>query len=256
MSDTQEKGDRHDVGIEKLLADVKQFSEVSDERFYFVNARTRNFIPRTRIVEHSFGRRETYFIKAPNRRSFRKRRTQRPKGARSHIRNYRPEIPVHNTTHAVDLSSDLELILLDDNRKDLTIFLKDGQLYVHKTDGQFKGTYKIGAIENFDVVGFNNTGYGLKNLNRTGEKVEFRINNPVKPQPIFDLMQKESGFTDEQMYTTFNMGMGFFVVCEKESADDILQIAKVSEIVGEVRKSSKTMTVLEKNSKKIVFEGY
>ena len=108
----------------------------------------------------------------------------------------------------------------------------------------------------FDVAGFNNTGYGLKNLNRTPEKVEFRINNPIKPQPIFDLMQKKSKFSDEEMYTTFNMGMGFFVVCEKENVDDILQIAKDAQIVGDVLKSNKTITVLGKNSKKILFEGY
>ena len=110
--------------------------------------------------------------------------------------------------------------------------------------------------KNFDVTGFNNTGYGLKNLNRTSEKVEFRINNSLKPQPIFELMQKESQFTDEQMYKTFNMGMGFFVVCKKEDADDILQIAKDADVVGEVLKSSKTITVLEKNNKKVLFEGY
>ena len=108
----------------------------------------------------------------------------------------------------------------------------------------------------FDVVGFNNTGYGLKNLNRAKEKVEFRITNPLKPQPIFELMQKESGFTDQQMYGTFNMGMGFFVAAVKEDADDILQIAKDADVVGEVRKSGKTVTVLEKNNRKIVFDGY
>lgn len=110
--------------------------------------------------------------------------------------------------------------------------------------------------KNFDVSGFNNTGYGLKNLNRAKEKVEFRINNALKPQPIFELMQKESGFTDERMYSTFNMGMGFFVICDKENAGNILDIAKDADIVGEVRKSNKTITVLEKNNKKIVFEGY
>ena len=192
MSDTQEKGDRHDVGIEKLLADVKQFSEVSDERFYFVNARTRNFIPRTRIVEHSFGRRETYFIKAPNRRSFRKRRTQRPKGARSHIRNYRPEIPVHNTTHAVDLYSDLELILFDANRKDLTILLRNGQLYVSKTDGQFKGTYRIGVIQNFsyDIHGQQGT-YVIK-VNETIVHVD-----PATLRPLNSAIQLMLYYTQD-----------------------------------------------------------
>lgn len=110
--------------------------------------------------------------------------------------------------------------------------------------------------KNFDVSGFNNTGYGLKNLNRSGEKVEFRINRPLKPQAIFELMQKESKFTTEQMYRTFNMGMGFFVACDRENTDDILQIAKDGDIVGEVRKSNKTLTVLEKDNKTIVFEGY
>ena len=110
--------------------------------------------------------------------------------------------------------------------------------------------------KNFDIVGVNNTGYGLKNFNRIKEKVEVRINNTLKPQPIFDLMQKESGFTDEQMYKTFNMGMGFFVICNKENADDILDIAKDADVVGEVKKSNKTITILEKNNKKIIFEGY
>ena len=58
------------------------------------------------------------------------------------------------------------------------------------------------------------------------------------------------------MYKTFNMGMGFFITCSKENADDVLQIAKDADVVGEVRKSNKTVTVLEKNSKKILFEGY
>ncbi len=110
--------------------------------------------------------------------------------------------------------------------------------------------------KNFGVSGFNNTGYGLKNLNRAKEKAEFRISNPLEPQPIFGLMQKESGFSDEQMYSTFNMGMGFFVICGKEDADDILGIAKDAAVVGEVRKSSKTVTILEKNNKRIGFEGY
>jgi len=110
--------------------------------------------------------------------------------------------------------------------------------------------------KNFDVVGINNTGYGLKNFNRIKANVEFRINNPLKPQPIFELMQKESGFSDEQMYGTFNIGMGFFVICGKEDADDILDIAKDADVVGEVRKSRKTITVLEKKNKKIVYDGY
>ncbi|MBI2108132.1 hypothetical protein HYU10_03725 [Candidatus Woesearchaeota archaeon] len=107
---------------------------------------------------------------------------------------------------------------------------------------------------NFDVIGANNTGYGLKNLNRISG-FEFRITSPLEPQQIFKLMQQESGFTDEQMYSTFNMGMGFFIIARKEEADDILQAAKDGAVVGEVR-AGKSRTILEKGGKRTVFEGY
>lgn len=139
---------------------------------------------------------------------------------------------------------------LDDKFDGSTI----GKILLEPTKMYIQTMAKIS--KDFDVMGFNNTGYGLKNLNRAKEKAEFRIDSPLKPQPIFELMQKESGFNDEQMYGTFNMGMGFFVICGRENADDILDIAKDADVVGEVRKSNKTLTVLEKNGKKIVFWGY
>ncbi len=112
------------------------------------------------------------------------------------------------------------------------------------------------VAKDFSFVGINNTGYGLKNLNRIEQNVEFRIDNAISPHPIFKLMQQESGFSDEKMYTTFNMGMGFFIIAKKQDAEDVLQGAGDGEVVGEVRQSNKTKTVLEKEGKKIVFEGY
>ena len=110
----------------------------------------------------------------------------------------------------------------------------------------------------FDVVGINNTGYGLKNLNRIKGNFEFAITAPIKPQPIFELMQKESKFSDKQMYQKFNMGMGFFVIAKEQDSEEILKIAKQdsAEIVGEVRKAAKPCTTLQVDNKKIVFEGY
>jgi phosphoribosylformylglycinamidine cyclo-ligase len=112
----------------------------------------------------------------------------------------------------------------------------------------------------FKVVGANNTGYGLKNLNRYKGNFEFIINDPIEPQPIFDLVQKETKFTDEQMYRKFNMGMGFFIIAKPEDAEEILSIAEKhkekARVVGEVGKAGSTRTILEKKGKKIVFEGY
>ena len=60
------------------------------------------------------------------------------------------------------------------------------------------------------------------------------------------------------MYRKFNMGMGFFIMVDKDDADKALSIAEKfkekAQIVGEVRKGNET--VLVKENKKIVFEGY
>ena len=107
------------------------------------------------------------------------------------------------------------------------------------------------------MVGINNTGYGLKNLNRL-KVFQFVIDDPIKPQPIFDLVQKESKFSDEEMYRKFNMGQGFFLMVSKDDADKALSIAEKfkeeAKVVGEVKKGSGT--ILVKDGKKIVFEGY
>ena len=107
-----------------------------------------------------------------------------------------------------------------------------------------------------NVIGISNTGYGLKNFNRMQGNFEFRIDKPLRPQPIFQLMQKESKFSDKRMYENFNMGMGFFIICKNKDADKILQIAKDGKVVGEVRKSSKTKTTIKLGNKNLIFEGY
>lgn len=151
--------------------------------------------------------------------------------------------------------------LLDNDFNGVTI----GSILLEPTRIYLRDIARV--AKDFPIVCINNTGYGLKNFNRINQKVEFRVNNPVEPQPIFKLMQKESGFSDERMYTTFNMGMGFFIIAKKHDVENILQIAKDGEVVGEVRKSNKTKTVLEKDAqtkfgtnsvgnKKIVLDGY
>lgn len=110
--------------------------------------------------------------------------------------------------------------------------------------------------KDFEVIALNNTGYGLKNLNRLTGKFEFVIDDPITPQPIFELIQKEAKFSDEEMYRKFNMGMGFFIMVNEDDAEAILKIAKDSKIVGEVKKSDKTRTILKKDEKNIIFEGY
>ncbi|MFH1409572.1 MAG: AIR synthase-related protein [Nanoarchaeota archaeon] len=109
----------------------------------------------------------------------------------------------------------------------------------------------------FPVYGFNNTGYGLKNLNRL--KKRFTITNFLKPHPLYDLVQKEAGFSDEVMYMKFNMGQGFFLMCNKADADPILSIAEKhgdsGAVIGTVEDGEGEVFV-DAKGKKFVLRGY
>ncbi len=105
-----------------------------------------------------------------------------------------------------------------------------------------------------DCIALNNTGYGLKNLNRLQGRFEFVIDDPIDPQPIFRLIQEESGFSTEEMYRKFNMGMGFFIIAD--DADEIIQKIDGAKVVGKVKKAQSTKTVLKTPEKMIRFSGY
>jgi phosphoribosylformylglycinamidine cyclo-ligase len=81
------------------------------------------------------------------------------------------------------------------------------------------------------------TGGGLKNLPRLKKGVEFRLTDPFEPQEVFVHLQKLGNVTDEEMYKTFNMGMGFAIVAERGEVEGILKTleGKVeAKVVGEV----------------------
>jgi len=85
------------------------------------------------------------------------------------------------------------------------------------------------------------TGGGLSNIVRLKKKVEFVVTDPLKPQPIFYAIQKLAKIEDEEMYRTFNMGMGMCVVAPEGEAKGIIRTlgkSVRSKVVGEVRRGS------------------
>ncbi len=102
-------------------------------------------------------------------------------------------------------------------------------------------------IDRHDVKGMANiTGGGLRNLIRLKKGIGFEIENPMKPNPIFDVMQELGNVTDNEMYQTFNMGMGYcMVVHDKESSDVVKAAGKGAKVVGRaVRSNSVTVPSL------------
>jgi len=83
------------------------------------------------------------------------------------------------------------------------------------------------------------TGGGLRNLVRLKGDVEFAMTEPLEPQAVFQDLQILSGIEDREMYQTFNMGMGFAIVCPEGDAKAVLRALRPdvkARIVGAVRK--------------------
>jgi phosphoribosylformylglycinamidine cyclo-ligase len=96
-------------------------------------------------------------------------------------------------------------------------------------------------IDKFDVKGMANiTGGGLRNLIRLKKGIGFEIEDPVRPNPIFNVMQELGNVTDNEMYQTFNMGMGYcMVVPERESSDVVKAAGKGAKVVGHAVRSNR-----------------
>lgn len=87
--------------------------------------------------------------------------------------------------------------------------------------------YIMEITREFNVHGMANiTGGGLRNLVRLKHGVEFRLDSPFKPQKVFDVLQELGNITDQEMYQTFNMGMGFCLIVGEEDAEEVISSAK------------------------------
>lgn len=80
------------------------------------------------------------------------------------------------------------------------------------------------VIKKFRVHGLAHiTGSGLRKIMRLKENVNYVIEEPIEPQPVFKIIQELGNIEDAEMYQTFNMGMGFCIIADSENADEILE---------------------------------
>ncbi len=83
------------------------------------------------------------------------------------------------------------------------------------------------------------TGSGLRNFIRLHPDREFRIEEPLEPQPIFKILEELGNITDKELYQTFNMGMGMAMVVPTKHAQKALNILNKTveaKIVGKIYK--------------------
>jgi phosphoribosylformylglycinamidine cyclo-ligase len=102
----------------------------------------------------------------------------------------------------------------------------------------------------------NITGHGWRKLMRAKKDFSYVINEVPTPQPLFELLQKESGNDDKEMYGNFNMGAGFALFVNTQDAEKILLAAEKNNLkawnAGVVENGEKQIVIKPKD---IVFKG-
>jgi phosphoribosylformylglycinamidine cyclo-ligase len=77
------------------------------------------------------------------------------------------------------------------------------------------------------------TGGGLLNFKRLS-RYGFRFTDPIAPPEIFRWIQETGGIDDNEMYRTFNMGMGYAYIVPKAGVPAVIAGAHGAKIVGVV----------------------
>ena len=77
------------------------------------------------------------------------------------------------------------------------------------------------------------TGGGLLNFTRLS-RFGFRFDSPIKPPAIFSWIRETGDISVEEMYRTFNMGMGYAYVVPPESVACVQSTVNGAQVVGEV----------------------
>ncbi len=80
----------------------------------------------------------------------------------------------------------------------------------------------------FDVKAIVNiTGEGINNLKRAlmkpvGAEIDLSREEKLRPQPVFDVIQREGKITDREMWDVYNNGIGMMMVVPMDQADAVV----------------------------------
>lgn len=105
----------------------------------------------------------------------------------------------------------------------------------------------------------NITGHGWRKLMRHEAPFACIIDNPPKPTPLFDVIEKYSGFSKKKMYGTFNMGAGYALIVRRKDVERVCKLGYFCNIpawhAGYVEKSNERRVEIRLGSEKIEFHA-
>ncbi|SMD30640.1 phosphoribosylformylglycinamidine cyclo-ligase [Picrophilus oshimae] len=101
----------------------------------------------------------------------------------------------------------------NENKKVYEVLLEPTRIYVREVLDML-GIVNIKGMANI-------TGGGIKNITRIKD-LKYIIDNPIKPQNVFNVLMDLGRLEYKQMYEIFNMGMGYIIIIDEESKLDLV----------------------------------
>ncbi len=96
------------------------------------------------------------------------------------------------------------------------------------------------------------TGGGLRNILRMKKGLQYIIDDPIKPAPVFKVLQELGQIETKEIYQTLNMSMGFAMIAPADEAEAIAKENSNAQIVGRVQKGDGVLL----ESEKILYDHY
>jgi phosphoribosylformylglycinamidine cyclo-ligase len=79
------------------------------------------------------------------------------------------------------------------------------------------------------------TGGGLRNFLRMRRGVSISIDDPMPVPPVFRVLADLGAVTDTELYQTFNMGLGFALICPEADAEKAVSVyGEGAKVIGHV----------------------
>jgi phosphoribosylformylglycinamidine cyclo-ligase len=97
--------------------------------------------------------------------------------------------------------------------------LEPTRIYVREVREMIDAGLRIKALAHITSTGF-------LNLNRATSPMGYVLDRLPNPPAVFQLIQKHGLITDEDMYFTYNMGIGFCIILAPEDVDSAHRIAR------------------------------
>lgn len=122
--------------------------------------------------------------------------------------------------------------------------LEPTRIYVREVVEMLQAGLEIKALAHI-------TGDGFFNMTRVAAEAGFVIENLPEPPWIFSLIERLGDITDEEMFRTFNMGIGFCVTVPESQVDQVIAIAAKHGTAGQ-----RIGRVVADPEKRIIVEPY